>query len=180
MKGLDEFLTVFGNITILEVVEFLIAVGFIIAAYTKYKKRMIEKHEQEQAKDKKLDEALEGVSKYPEYRQQSIEIQKKLTNEIQELKTSMVEIEANIQNVKERMEEIESDNREREQHKLRDKLLAHYKYYTNPDTNPSLSWTEMEASAFWYLANEYEKAGGNGDMHDRVFPAMRLLNIIKH
>lgn len=180
MKGLDEFLNVFGNVTVLEVVKFLIAVGFIIAAYTKYKKHMIAKYEEEQAKDKKLDEALEGVRKYPEYRQQSVEIQKQLTSEIQGVKDSMVEIEANLQNMKERMEEIESNNREREQHKLRDKLLAHYRYYANPETNPSLSWTEMEASAFWYLANEYEKAGGNGDMHDRVFPAMRMLKVIKH
>lgn len=141
---------------------------------------MIAKHEEEQAKDKKLDEALEGVRKYPEYRQQSVEIQKKLTSEIQGLKNSMVEIESNIQNVKERMEEIESDNREREQHKLRDKLLAHYRYYTNPETNPSLSWTEMEAAAFWCLAKEYEKTGGNGEMHDKVFPAMRMLKVIKH
>lgn len=180
MKGLDEFLTVFGNITVLEVVEFLIAVGFIIAAYKTYKKRMIEKHEVEKAKDKKLDEALDGVRKYPEYRQQSIDIQKMLTDEIQGLKLRMDNIELNINNVKERMEEIESDNREREQHKLRDKLLSHYKYYTNPDTNPDLSWTEMEANAFWSLADEYEKAGGNGDMHDRVFPAMRMLKVIKH
>lgn len=184
MKGLDEFLAVFGDITILDATKFLIAIGFIIAAYMKFKKYIkakqdteIERREAEKLKDEQLAEALEGVRKYPEYRQQSIEIQKQINKDLQGLKERF---ESDMQDLKNRMEEIEDSNREREQHKLRDKLLSHYRYYTNPETNPTLSWTEMEADAFWKLASEYEKTGGNGDVHNNVFPAMRRLHIIKH
>lgn len=180
MKGLDEFLAVFGEITVLEITEFLIAIGFIIAAYVKFKKYVkakqeaeIERREAEKLRYEQLTEALEGVRKYPEYRKQSIEIQKQFTETIEGFKKD-------IQDLKNRVEEIEESDREREQHKLRDRLLQNYRYYTNPDTNPSLSWTEMESAAFWSLASEYEKTGGNGDVHNNVFPAMRKLTVIKH
>ena len=36
----------------------------------------------------------------------------------------------------------------------------------------------MESSAFWGLFSEYEKAGGNGFMHENVQPAMKVLRVI--
>lgn len=60
---------------------------------------------------------------------------------------------------------------------LRDRLLQSYRYYTSPKTNPSFSWNEMEAEAFWAMFEDYEKRGGNGYMHTDVEPAMRRLTI---
>ena len=36
----------------------------------------------------------------------------------------------------------------------------------------------MESDAFWKMFGDYEEAGGDGDMHTTVQPAMRLLDKI--
>ena len=73
------------------------------------------------------------------------------------------------------MEETET---RRERNKMRDTLLQSHRYYTNPNTNPSGSWTRVESETFWELYSEYEAAGGNGYMHTDVVPAMKLLKVI--
>lgn len=62
---------------------------------------------------------------------------------------------------------------------LRDRLLQMYRYYTSKVTNPSGTWNEMEADAFWNLFGDYEAKGGNGHMHTVVQPAMNKLTVIK-
>lgn len=37
----------------------------------------------------------------------------------------------------------------------------------------------MESDAFWKMFGDYEEAGGDGDMHTTVQPAMRLLDVIQ-
>ena len=76
-----------------------------------------------------------------------------------------------------RLDSVEETNKRRECNKLRDRLLQNYRYYTNEATNPSKSWTQMEAEAFWGLFRDYEDAGGNGYMHSVVQPAMEELFI---
>ncbi len=76
-----------------------------------------------------------------------------------------------------RLESMEEANKRRECNKLRDRLLQSYRYYTNADVNPSLSWTRMEAEAFWGLFRDYEEVGGNGYMHTVVQPAMEKLRV---
>ena len=172
MKGLDEFLSVFGHLTVLDVVTFIIAIGFIVAIYRKVKTFLITKHEAQKEKDEQLAEALAAVRKYPEYRQQSIEIQKALQAEIQELRTMQVE-------ERERLIQIEEENRRRECNKLRDRLLQNYRYYTNKDTNPTQTWSRMESEAFWEMFKDYEDAGGDGYMHTDVQPAMERLGVVE-
>lgn len=62
---------------------------------------------------------------------------------------------------------------------LRDRLLQGYRYYTSPAANPSHSWNEMEADAFWRMFHDYENRGGDGYMHTDVEPAMRRLPVTK-
>ena len=131
----------------------------------------IEKDNRDKQRDVDIKKCLEQIgkcneetAKYPEYRKQSLEIQEQLTGDIQGLRK--------------RLDEIEEGNKKREQSKLRNTLLQHYRHYTNAETNPSLSWTRLESDTFWALANEYEAAGGNGTMHEEVFPAMRKLLIV--
>ena len=78
-----------------------------------------------------------------------------------------------------RLLRMEEQNKKRERNKLRDTLLQHYRYYANPDKNPSMSWTHMEADAFWALFKDYEEAGGDGYMHTVVQPEMERLNVIE-
>lgn len=158
--------------TILSVVELILAGIFLWFAYKKVRDYLIKRHEREKQKADELQEALTAVRKYPEYRQQSIEIQRLLETEIQELRTAQ-------QDTLNRLVRMEELSEQRDRNKLRDLLLQNYRYYTNKDTNPSQTWTRMESEAFWELFRDYELAGGNGYMHTDVLPAMERLVIVE-
>ena len=172
MHGFEEFMSTFGHITISDVAIFLVALGFIVAVYKKVSDYLMKKHDAAQAKDAQLQEALESVKKYPEYRKQSAEIQQHLECEILDLKEAW-------HKVCERLEKLEEQNKKKERNKLRDVLLERYRYYTNKDKNPSQTWTVMEAEAFWELFRDYEDAGGNGYMHTVVQPEMERLTVVE-
>lgn len=133
---------------------------------------LIKKYEAEKEKDKELKEALEAVRKYPEYRQQSIKIQEKLENEIQELRKAQDEHTC-------RLLQMEENSQRRERNKLRDRLLQNYRYYTSKEHNPHQEWTRMESETFWECFADYENMNGNGYMHSVVQPEMNLLGIIE-
>ena len=77
MTGFDEFKEVFGSITVLSVVELLLAVLFCYLIYRKLSKYLIGRYEAGKKKDEQLKTALDAVSKYPEYRAQSLRVQKR-------------------------------------------------------------------------------------------------------
>ena len=64
MTGIEEFKNFFGGITILNVLEFGLAVAFLAFLYKKAKKYLIERHEAQVEKDQGLKKALEEVAKY--------------------------------------------------------------------------------------------------------------------
>lgn len=171
MTGLNEFLHVFGNITISDVIVLIMAVVFLVLAYKKFSNYLFKRHDEDQKKDKQIQECLEAMSKCSGYRQQSIDGQKELEKKIQELSDMMKEYAK-------RVEDIENAAQKREVNKLRDLLLQNYKYYTDKIKNPLQSWTKMESEAFWDLFSDYESMGGNGYMHTEVCPKMQLLTVI--
>ena len=177
MKELDAFVNMFGDITVLNVVEFLLAVAFIYIIYRKISAFIIQQHENQKLKDAQLKEALDGVHKYPEYRKQSLEIQKELTDNIRELRETQQELRETQQEIIKQLREIEEQKKRKERNKLRDLLLQYYRRYAITETNPSQTWPRIEAEAFWALFSDYEEAGGNGHMKDEVAPAMRSLRI---
>lgn len=172
MSGSKEFLDMFGNVTLAQVFYVIMSIIFLILVYKKVSDYLLKRHDAEQEKDKHLKEALEAVGKYPEYRRQSVEIQKQLTTEIQEIKCT-------LEDHTKRLEKMENDARKREVNKLRETLLQNYKYYTSKEKNPMQAWTKMESEAFWDLFTDYEDMGGNGYIHTVVQPAMLLLNIVE-
>lgn len=185
MNGFDEFLKLFGNVTVLQIVEFVLAVVFMIIIFKKIKKYFdtkakdeIAKAEAEKERDEKIREALDAVHKYPQYRQQSIKIQQQLESQISELKELHKDTVAQLNTVSETVHRMEETETRRERNKMRDTLLQSHRYYTNPNTNPSGSWTRVESETFWELYSEYEAAGGNGYMHTDVVPDMKLLKVI--
>lgn len=180
MKEFDAFLSVFGDITILHVVELCSALAFIYFIYKKASKFLIDQYEAQKIKDAQLKEALDGVHKYPEYRQQSLEIQKELNDKIQDLKESQQELREAQQEIIKHLAEIEEQKKRRERNKLRDLLLKYYRRYASVESNPSQSWPKIEAEAFWALFEDYQEAGGNGYMEEEVAPAMRRLNITEN
>lgn len=177
MTGLTEFHQLLGGFTLSQATQVIMVVVFLCILYAKVKNFFKEKYETlkrredaEKLRDTQIKEALESVRKYPEYRKQSIEIQSKLEDEIQAIRTRLDET------VK-RLTDMEENQNRRERNKLRDLLLQNYRYYTNPESNPTQSWTRMEAEAFWELFRDYEDAGGNGYVHTVVQPAMNLLTV---
>lgn len=175
---MEEFFQVFGNYTVKEIFIVLIALGFIWSGYKYYKNFLDKKYKneelkrkKEEQKDKDLKETLDAVRKYPDYRKQSIQIQNELTQKIEA-----------IQNVQEKqqkqLDQIIENSRKRERNKLYEKLLQSYSLYANELKNPMLAWTDMEATAFWGLFEEYEEVFGDGYMHSIVQPAMQKLRVI--
>lgn len=169
---LDNFLEVFGGLTLANVIQILLAIGFVIYAGKKIRDYLIKKYEAEQEKDKRLHEVLEAVIKYPEYRQQSIEIQQKLEGEIQGIRKAQEESTK-------RLEAMEENTQRRERNKCRDRLLQNFRYFTSKEKNHMQAWTRMEAEAFWELFKDYEDMGGNGYVHSEVQPAMNRLEVIE-
>ena len=120
MTGYDEFIAVFGKITLFDIAQLLFADVFLFLAYRKLKKYLVDKHDREQLRDAQLKEALDSVRKYPEYRQQSIRIQQELEEKIQAIRTEQAE-------QTQRLVKMEEDAKRRERSKLRDLLLESYR-----------------------------------------------------
>lgn len=168
---MDAFLELFGHYKVADVVLLCTAFAFIYGCYRKVRNSFVQHYEQQKEKDEALKTALDEISKYPTYRQQSIEIQKQLTDSIDNISIKQDEFSK-------RLEEIELGNKKRELNKTRDRLLQSYRYYTSTDKNPLQAWTIMESDAFWEMFGDYEDLGGDGYMHTVVEPAMRQLTII--
>ena len=120
----------------------------------------------------KIVENYEIAAQYPKWRQQSIEIQEKINNQLSELSKHQVQTSQKI-------DKMEEDRKAGELNKLQAQLLSSYHYYTNEYKNPQLAWSKMESKSFWDSFGDYEKLGGNGFMHSEVQPAMNRLEEIE-
>lgn len=187
MAGLDQFLQLFGEVTLSKIITFGLAVFFCWKIYQQVKKFfenkkkvLIEQHEAKKEQDEKINTLLEEVNKYPQYREQSRRIQQEFRDEIDGLKESQKTLVETQQSIQGTLQEMQEKNDRRERNKLRDKLLQSYRYYTNEERNPNQGWTRMESEAFWELFGDYEDMGGDGYMHTVVQPAMNSLKIIEN
>lgn len=172
MTGKDEFISIFGQFTVADLVQFILALIFIISFLMFCYRLTVKKHDEAVEKEKMLNESHDAAENLPEYRQQSKEIQQKLNDKIDALTVKIDKVSDEVADMKNTM-------RKRDLNKTRDRLIRAYNYYINPQLNPSHSWTEMEADAFWKIFGDYEEDGGDGFMHSDVEPAMRSLTVIK-
>lgn len=126
----------------------------------------------------RLTKVEESVSHYPEYREQSLQIQSQLQdadNAIVDLcKEIKDDVLANRQVLNERLQSLEN----REKNSLRAKILNEYRLYTDEHKNPMQAWSEMEHHSFFKLVEDYESLGGNDYVHNTVLPAMNELDVI--
>lgn len=167
---IEQFL--FGGMRLGTVVLLIAAFIFMWKTYKKVEAYFKDKYEMEAEKEKQMKDILGQVQQYPKWREQSIERQKEFSSEINDLRNTQKEI---IQELK----DIEERRKKTKRNELRDRLLQSYRYYTSKDKNPLLAWSVMESDAFWKMFGDYEEAGGDGDMHTTVQPAMRLLDVIQ-
>lgn len=161
---MDEFIKVFGGVSVKDITIAVTAVGFLFALYRKTKHGLSEYFKEEAEKTKRVNTVLGMAEEYPK-------MQKELKSSIEGLATEQTHI-------MERLSEIEELNAKRERNKLRVRLLQSYRYYASADKNPMKAWSEMEADAFWSIFKDYEDAGGDGYMHTVVQPAMNALEVV--
>lgn len=185
MKGMDAFLTLFGDITVSKIVIFIAAIIFLFSIYKEVKKyidtkikEQQQKTKQEEEYKKKINDAWNETQKYPMYRAQSIQIQSDLETKISGVRDEESNIMKEIKKISDRIAKMEEGAREREKNRLRDLLIKYYKHYTSLETNPSQSWTDMEKMSYDALLKDYEELGGNDYIHSTVDPAMKALNVI--
>ncbi len=185
MKGMDAFLTLFGDITVSKIVVFIAAIIFLFSIYKEVKKyidtkikEQQQKTKQEEEYKKKINDAWNETQKYPMYRAQSIQIQSDLETKISGVRDEESNIMKEIKKISDRIAKMEEGAREREKNRLRDLLIKYYKHYTSLEANPSQSWTDMEKMSYDALLKDYEELGGNDYIHSTVDPAMKALNVI--
>lgn len=176
---MDEFLQAFGDLKVSVVAIVIVATIFLFQAYKRWKDYIVKRHDIEAKNREDLATALEGIKRYPEYREQSHQIQLTLQQDINTIASKYESIENEVLSVKKQLADLIEEMRQKDLATLKDKLIELYKYYTNIEVNPSQSWNTMEKDAFWDLFDQYEKRGGDGFMHEVVQPEMLKLKIVE-
>ena len=171
MNTYNAFVEMFQNVTILDFVTFIGAMAFLYASYKKISAVVIDMYESRRQHMADVKEALDGVRKYPEYREKSIAVQNAINTQIDTLGAAVADLS-------DRLAKMEEITERRERNRIRDRLLQRYRFYSNIETNPTRSWTSMEAEAFWEMFRDYEEANGDGFVHTIVQPEMEKLIVI--
>lgn len=168
----ESFLKLAGNVTVEWVVIAIAAIVFLIKVYQAVKTYFSDKAISEKEKDSRIQQVIDQAERYPEWHQQSIDIQRQFTEAINDLRAGQEKQNA-------RLEKMEKEGQQRELNKIRDRILQSYRYYTSAEKNPMKSWSAMEADAFWRIFGDYEDLGGDGYVHSDVQPAMTSLAVVQ-
>jgi septal ring factor EnvC (AmiA/AmiB activator) len=167
----NTFMEVFGDLSLGTVVLVSAALFFAWGIVKKTQKGIIDHYEKQKEATEKLQQTVDAVAKYPEYRQQSINKQKEIQDALANIKQSVAHLES-------RLDALEHEKNERELNRLRENLIYNYRFYANKEKNPLMAWSEMEKDSFYKLFRDYENLGGDGFMHTVVQPAMDALHVI--
>lgn len=186
LTGVEEFQKLFGSITVTDLIVIGMALTFMSAIYKNIKhyidKRYeikLKREEADKLRDKQLKTALEAISQYPKYREQSIQIQQTLENKIESLRKSQDENTKKLQIIEETQRTMKETQEIRDRNKLRNIIIQSYKYYTDESRNPDKVISRMDRDTFFALVRDYEDAGGNDYVHSTVLPAMNALRIVE-
>lgn len=182
MKAEEAFLNMFGNLTVLHVVEFFFAMYFIIRVSKDAIKFINRKHDEEQQKTADVAEALAGVRAMPAYRQQSVEIQgqlnQKITDVHDEMNNKFDELTKKFDAVMDRLNAMDAESKKRARNRIREELMRGHRMFTDPIKNPMKAWSSLEHDSWFALYDDYLDCNGNGDMQYRICPEMNNLDII--
>ena len=96
----------------------------------------------------------------------------------EETLSQIKELKLLIEEIKNKQEEIDADRKAQKVNELRKDLIDAYHHFGNKDSNPTMTWNEMEAHAFWSIYNDYVRYGGNDFAHKVIEPAMRKLIVV--
>ena len=146
--------------------------------------KLKEKQEKDQLNERldnieaRLLTAEEAISHYPEYRNQSIQMQQQLQNSDAAIADLCRQIKDEVTTTKEILNNRLSSLENREKNSLRAKILNEYRLYTDEVKNPMQAWSEMEHHSFFKLVEDYESLGGNDYVHGTILPAMNELDVV--
>ena len=190
---MEEFLKLFGNITILEVVEFILAISFLITVGVKAIKFVIKKHDAKQQQYAELQEALAGARALPQCQIHSKQAHEDLKTEITTVQNNLEmkilnleqKVDAKIDGLQDTLDsivahlkEIDDDRKKRERNKAREELLQGHRMFCDVDKNPMKAWTSLERDSWLARFEDYSDCGGNGDMKARIYPDMCDLTVV--
>ena len=142
------------------------------------RKRVANLEETVEKMEERLAKVEEAVGHYPEYRAQSLTIQKQLEQKDNQLLEVCDSIKSAVIANGERIDKRLGDLEKREKNALRAKILDEYRLYTDERKNPLKAWSEMEHHSFFKLVEDYESLGGNDYVHKTIVPAMNELDVI--
>lgn len=190
---MEAFLKLFGNITILEVIEFVLAVSFLIIAFIKFIKFVNKKHDVDQQRTADIQEALAGARSVPKCQEHSKQVHKELKDEIttvhdnletkilnleQKVDTKIDGLQDTLDGIMQHLKEIDDDRKKRERNKAREELLQGHRMFCDVDKNPMKAWSSLERDSWLARYDDYIECGGNGDMQRRIYPDMCDLMIV--
>ena len=142
------------------------------------RKRIANIEETVEKMEERLAKVEEAVGHYPEYRAQSLTIQRQLEQKDNHLLEVCDSIKSAVIANGERIDKRLGDLEQREKNALRAKILDEYRLYTDERKNPMKAWSEMEHHSFFKLVEDYESLGGNDYVHRTIVPAMNELDVI--
>ena len=182
MKADEAFINMFGNLTVLHVVEFFFAMYFIIRISVDIIKFINKKHDEEQQKTADLAEALAGVRQMPQYRDDSVKIrgqlEQKITDVHDEMNNKFDDVAKKFDAVMDRLNAMDAENKKRARNRIREELMQGHRMFTDPAKNPMKAWSSLEHDSWFALYEDYLECNGNGDMQYRICPEMNNLDII--
>ena len=182
MKAEEAFINMFGNLTVLHVVEFCFAMYFIIRVSIDAIKFINKKHDEEQQKSADLAEALAGVRQMPQYRADSIKIRGQLEQKIEdvhnEVNDKFDDVTKKFDAVMDRLNAMDAEGKKRARNQIREELMQGHRMFTDPTKNPMKAWSSLEHDSWFARYDDYLECGGNGDMQYRICPEMNNLDII--
>lgn len=190
---MEEFLKLFGNITILDVAEFIIAIAFFVTVFVKFIKFVNKKHDGEQQRNADIQEALDGARSVPKCQEHSKLVHEELKTEIktvhdnletkflnleQKVDTKIDGLQDTLDGIVKHLKEIDDDRKKRERNKAREELLQGHRMFCDVDKNPMKAWSQLEHDSWMARYDDYIECGGNGDMQKRIYPDMCDLMIV--
>lgn len=182
MKPEEAFINIFGNLTILNVIEFFFAMYFIIRISIDVIKFINKKHDEEQQKSADLAEALAGVRQMPKYRDDSIQIrgqlEQKIVNVHDEMNDKFDDLTKKFDILMDRLNTMDADGKKRARNRIREELMQGHRMFTDPIKNPMKAWSSLEHDSWFAQYDDYLECDGNGDMKYRICPDMNNLTVI--
>ena len=166
--GESEFLRMFGNVTVSDVLIWVMAFGYIGTRFAKF----YDWAKNNWRKTEKKEKAINNAGHLEEFHKQSVDIRTQLQNQIKELQKTVNEIIARLDN----RDELD---RVRRMNKTRAQIIQMYQIYASKEHNPMQAWTEMESDAFWKVFKDYEDDKGDGYVHTDIEPFMTTLKVVQ-